>query len=137
MAFSLEIFDRYERINPVLNGTVFQTGNVYRNPGAPVHVVQVVVFDQSIGFICKHLNQGTAGVFQDFQFTQPQPGLLCLCMYMELVFSAESLVPLVTWSTSKLIDYSSALFVCRLERCPHGQVGLWTLARVQCHAHLL
>jgi len=46
----------YERINPVLNGTVYQTGNVYTNPGVPVHVVQ-----------------GTAGVFQDFEFVKPQP----------------------------------------------------------------
>ena len=29
-------------MNPVLNGTVYQTGNVYTNPGAPVHVVQVM-----------------------------------------------------------------------------------------------
>jgi len=31
----------YERVHPVLNGTVVQTGNVYRSPSAPVHVVQV------------------------------------------------------------------------------------------------
>lgn len=35
----------YERIHPVRNGTVQQTGNRYRNAGAPVHVVQVKQHD--------------------------------------------------------------------------------------------
>lgn len=33
-------FNRYERVHPVINGVPQQTGNVYTNPGAPVHVVQ-------------------------------------------------------------------------------------------------
>eukprot|EP00052_Salpingoeca_macrocollata_P016710 m.134920 g.134920 ORF g.134920 m.134920 type:complete len:528 (+) comp20146_c0_seq3:81-1664(+) len=46
----------YERIHPVLNGTVKQTGHIYNKPGAPVHVVQ-----------------GTAGVFEDISFEHPAP----------------------------------------------------------------
>jgi len=46
----------YERIHPVRNGTVVQTGNVYHNPGAPMHVVQ-----------------GTSGIFEDTKFVDPQP----------------------------------------------------------------
>lgn len=46
----------YERIHPVINGTVQQTGRVYRAPGAPVHVVQ-----------------GTAGIFQDHKYVEPAP----------------------------------------------------------------
>jgi len=46
----------YERVHPVRNGTVVQTGNVYQNPGAPMHVTQ-----------------GTSGVFQDTSFVSPQP----------------------------------------------------------------
>jgi len=46
----------YERIYPVLNGTVEATGNVWRNPTATAHVVQA-----------------TAGVFTDYNFVTPQP----------------------------------------------------------------
>jgi len=53
----------YERVNPVLNGTTYQTGDVYVNPGVPVHVVQ-----------------GTAGVFQDWNFVHPQPEWSAFCV---------------------------------------------------------
>eukprot|EP01116_Phalansterium_solitarium_P008088 TRINITY_DN2134_c0_g1_i1.p2 TRINITY_DN2134_c0_g1~~TRINITY_DN2134_c0_g1_i1.p2 ORF type:complete len:528 (-),score=174.99 TRINITY_DN2134_c0_g1_i1:190-1668(-) len=46
----------YERVHPVFNGTVAQTGNDYVNPGATAHVTQA-----------------TAGVFQDSSFVNPQP----------------------------------------------------------------
>jgi hypothetical protein len=48
----------YERIFPVNNGTVIQTGNVWNNPGATAHVVQ-----------------GTAGVFTDNsrKWVDPEP----------------------------------------------------------------
>jgi len=46
----------YERIFPVNNGTVIQSGNIYVNPGATAHVVQA-----------------TAGVFTDSDFVNPQP----------------------------------------------------------------
>lgn len=46
----------YERIHPVVNGTVVQSGSVYDNPGATAHVVQA-----------------TAGVFTDRTYIQPQP----------------------------------------------------------------
>jgi len=46
----------YERVYPNINGTVTATGSVYTNPGATAHVVQ-----------------GTAGVFTDHTFVQPEP----------------------------------------------------------------
>jgi len=48
----------YERINPVINGTVVQTAtnNVYTSPKAPVHLVV-----------------GTAGAFTDHKYIEPQP----------------------------------------------------------------
>jgi len=46
----------YERIFPVLNGTVVADGNVYVNPTSTAHVVQ-----------------GTAGVFTDTEYVSPQP----------------------------------------------------------------
>ncbi len=76
-------------MNPVLNGTVYQTGNVYTNPGAPIHVVQVHFIDLGIFTLpyatdpsCSQCGadcmtslslQGTSGVFQDFKFVHPQP----------------------------------------------------------------
>jgi len=46
----------YERINPVINGTVIQKGNVYNSPKAPMHIVA-----------------GTAGAFTDHKYVEPQP----------------------------------------------------------------
>jgi len=46
----------YEKIYPVVNGTVMATGTVWVNPGAAAHVVQA-----------------TAGVFLDSNFEDPQP----------------------------------------------------------------
>jgi hypothetical protein len=46
----------YERVYPVLNGTVKATGTTYVNPTAPAHVVQ-----------------GTGGVFTDSSYVNPQP----------------------------------------------------------------
>jgi len=46
----------YERIYPLINGTVVQSGNVYHNPKATAHVVQ-----------------GTGGVFTDWFYVDPQP----------------------------------------------------------------
>ena len=57
----------------MLNGTVYQTGNVYTNPGAPVHVVQVCSPQYQARHEFHTFLQGTAGVFQDFKFVQPQP----------------------------------------------------------------
>eukprot|EP00163_Fabomonas_tropica_P016716 TRINITY_DN2985_c0_g1_i1.p2 TRINITY_DN2985_c0_g1~~TRINITY_DN2985_c0_g1_i1.p2 ORF type:complete len:277 (-),score=49.14 TRINITY_DN2985_c0_g1_i1:57-887(-) len=46
----------YERVHPNINGTVKATGNAYKSPGAPVHVLQ-----------------GTAGVFTDHAWITPTP----------------------------------------------------------------
>ena len=46
----------YERIYPVINGTVVMKGNNYVNPGAPCHVVQ-----------------GTGGAFTQDDNLYPQP----------------------------------------------------------------
>jgi len=46
----------YERIHPNINGTLVSSGNVYKNPTAPAHVVQA-----------------TAGVFIDHTWVDPQP----------------------------------------------------------------
>jgi len=46
----------YERIHPLINGTTVQTGNVYKSPNAPLHIVA-----------------GTAGVFTDHDYVTPQP----------------------------------------------------------------
>jgi Icc-related predicted phosphoesterase len=43
----------YERIYPVMNGTVVATGDVYTNPAATVHVIQGTggTFFESVGFV--------------------------------------------------------------------------------------
>jgi predicted MPP superfamily phosphohydrolase len=49
----------YERVHAVINGTVKQASDihgVYRQPGAPIHVVQ-----------------GNAGIFEDTKYIDPQP----------------------------------------------------------------
>jgi len=46
----------YERVYPVVNGTVKQKGNEFKNPGATIHV-----------------NQATGGVFTDLSYIDPQP----------------------------------------------------------------
>jgi len=46
----------YERIHPVINGTVMQSGNEYKSPRAPMHIVA-----------------GTAGAFTDDKYVEPQP----------------------------------------------------------------
>ena len=87
----------YERINPVLNGTTYQTGDVYVNPGVPVHVVQ-----------------GTAGVFQDWNFVHPQP----------------------EWSAFRVGKVRMEFFIIRA--CPIVYVAwLRAPACVQQHAHFL
>ena len=60
---------RYERIYPVLNGTVKASGNVYVNPGAPAYVVQV----QHRRCGMWHFLQATGGVFTDTEYVNPQP----------------------------------------------------------------
>jgi len=47
----------YERIHPLINGTVVQAStNIYNSPKAPLHIVA-----------------GTAGIFTDFEYVNPQP----------------------------------------------------------------
>lgn len=46
----------YERVYPVINGTVMSSGDVWKNPGATAHV-----------------NQATGGVFLDTQYIDPVP----------------------------------------------------------------
>ena len=58
----------YERIHPAINGTEQQTGNHYVAPAAPVQVVQVAEVELHLIW-----GQGTAGVFLDHKFVEPQP----------------------------------------------------------------